>query len=345
MENGFARDSPRFTLSRSRTRSCSPRTGCFCIFLTIHLQHVAPKAARIGFMISPGIRLNLNQRTKPVGPLLIAVVIVMPAGGTLDSVIVTFSLVAAGTTVPAVPVSLAQNGFIVDSSGLGSISLSTFAQEGGAVVTLSSSNPAAVSMPATVTVGQGYRLSSPFLVASSAVDAMPVTLSASFNGATQSVPFTAAPTSPLAVLGLTAEFLPANTTVPPNTIRLLINMSRTNKSQEPSCSPAATRRSHPSRKLHHTCAECARRLPVCKLYHDLQSGRTGYAGDLQCFVQRRRREHYRHDSEDGGYCFNQPGGTDGQEPAAQGRCDQQHSGAGPQVVQCRDGSVARSDDW
>jgi hypothetical protein len=156
-----------------------------------------------------------------------------PPGGTLDSVIVTFGLVPAGTTVPAMSVSLAQNGFIVDASGLGSITLSTFAQERGAVVTLSSSNPAAVSMPATVTVGQGYRLSSPFLVASSAVDApTPVILSASFNSDIQSVPFTAIPPTPLAVVGLTADFLPPNTAVPPNTIRLLINMSRTNTSPE-----------------------------------------------------------------------------------------------------------------
>jgi hypothetical protein len=146
-----------------------------------------------------------------------------PPGGSLDSLIITFSLVPTGTPVPSVPVSLAQNGFSVDPSGLGSIVLSNFAQQDGAVVILSSSDPAALPVPSTVTVAQGYYLSGPFLVGPANVDApTPVTLSASFKGVTQSVPFTAVPATPLALAGLTADVLPANT------IRLLINMSRTN---------------------------------------------------------------------------------------------------------------------
>lgn len=137
--------------------------------------------------------------------------------------IITFSLLPTGTPVPPAPVSLAQNGFTVDPSGLASIVLSNFAQQGGAVVALSSSNPAALPVPPTVTVAQGYYLSGPFLIGPANVDVpTAVTLAASFNGITQSVPFTAVPTTPLALTGLTADVLPANTT------RLLVNMSRTN---------------------------------------------------------------------------------------------------------------------
>ena len=148
-----------------------------------------------------------------------------PPGGTLDSLTVTFSLVPAGTPVAPVTVSLAQNGFTVDASGLAGIALSNFAQQGGAVVALSSSNPAVLPVPSTVTVGQGYYYSGPFLIGPSNVDVpTAVTLSASFNGVTQSVPFTAVPATPLSLTGLTVDLLP------PNTIRLLVNMSRTNTS-------------------------------------------------------------------------------------------------------------------
>ena len=148
-----------------------------------------------------------------------------PPGGTLDSLTVTFSLVAADTPVAPVAVSLAQNGFTVDVSGLAGIALSNFAQHGGAAVALSSSNPAALPVPSTVTVAQGYYYSGPFLIGPSNVDVpTPVTLSASLNGVTQSVPFTAEPATPLSVTGISAEFLS------PNSIRLLVNMSRTNVS-------------------------------------------------------------------------------------------------------------------
>lgn len=153
-----------------------------------------------------------------------------PPGGSLDSVALTFSLVPAGTPVPPQVVNLAQNGFIVDPSGLGVITLSNYAQEGGAVVTLSSSNPAALAVPATIAVGQGYMLSGPFLIGSANVDVpTPVTLSASLNGVTQSVPFTATPATPLAITTLTADILPAAQGTP-NTIRFLIGMNRTNVS-------------------------------------------------------------------------------------------------------------------
>lgn len=137
-------------------------------------------------------------------------------GGTLDSITMTYSLVPAGTPVPQVQVDLAQvgdagvqggvfavNGFGVDPSGIGRIYLTNYAQDGGAVVTLTSSDPAALPVPPTVTVQQGYWLAAPYEVGPANVD-LPtdVTLTASFNGRTQSQVFTANPATPLAIASI-----------------------------------------------------------------------------------------------------------------------------------------------
>jgi hypothetical protein len=93
-------------------------------------------------------------------------------GGSIDSVTVKFSLVPAGSPVPLAVVNLnAGNGFILSSDGIGSIALSNFAQEGGAVVTITSSNPAAIAVPPTITVPQGYYYSAPFVLGAPTVDA------------------------------------------------------------------------------------------------------------------------------------------------------------------------------
>jgi hypothetical protein len=134
-------------------------------------------------------------------------------GGTLDSITMTYSLVQAGSPVPVVTPNIAfigdsgiagccfaENGFTVDSAGIGGIILTNFAQDGGAVITLTSSNPAALTPPATVTVPQGYWLSGPFLVGNAKVDApMNITLSASFNGRIVNVPYTVNPPTPLVI--------------------------------------------------------------------------------------------------------------------------------------------------
>jgi hypothetical protein len=127
----------------------------------------------------------------------------VPVGGTLDSLSVIFSLVPAGTPVPPVAVNLA--GFSVDGAGIGGVSLSDYAQEGGAVITLASSLPAALAIPATVTVPQGSRLSGPFVLGQPNVDApTPVTLSASFNGTTLTQTLTVNPAVALTLASLQA---------------------------------------------------------------------------------------------------------------------------------------------
>jgi hypothetical protein len=96
-------------------------------------------------------------------------------GGSMDSLTVRFSLVPADSPVPPAVVNLAApgdvsgvsgfafsgNGFQIDSNGIGTIALSNYAQEGGAAVTLTSSNPAAVPVPSSILVPQGYYLSHP----------------------------------------------------------------------------------------------------------------------------------------------------------------------------------------
>lgn len=143
------------------------------------------------------------------------------AGATLDTLTMTYSLVAAGTPVPAETVNLAQagdtnirggvfaiNGFGVDPSGIGQILLTNYAQDGGAAVALTSSDPVALPVPATVTVGQGYWMAAPFEVGPANVD-LPtsITLTASFNGRTQSQVFVANPATPLAITAISGNVI------------------------------------------------------------------------------------------------------------------------------------------
>jgi hypothetical protein len=149
----------------------------------------------------------------------------LPAGGNLDSIAITFSLVPAGTPVPPVMVNLAS--FSVDGSGVGGVVLSDYAQEGGAVVTLTSSNPTALAVPASVTVPQGSKLSGPFAVGQPNVDApTSVTLSASFNGTTLTQTLTINPSVPLALTSLQAVV------TNPGNAQLLLSLNRENVSAE-----------------------------------------------------------------------------------------------------------------
>jgi hypothetical protein len=118
-----------------------------------------------------------------------------PAGGSLDSVTETFSLVAAGSPVPLVVPNIAN--LFVNDSGIGMVSLTDYAQDGGAVVTLASGNPAAQTVPDTVTVPQGYTTAL-FQLPAATVDApTAVVLTASYNGLTVAAGYTAVPATPL----------------------------------------------------------------------------------------------------------------------------------------------------
>ncbi len=130
-------------------------------------------------------------------------------GGSMDGVTLTFSMVPVGSPVPLVVPNLATradgfaaDGLFMNSAGFGSVLLTDFAQDGGAAVTLASSDPAAQAVPASVTVPQGYR-TGVFQLPPATVDtATTVTISASYNGRTISLPFTAVPATPLGLLGV-----------------------------------------------------------------------------------------------------------------------------------------------
>jgi hypothetical protein len=82
------------------------------------------------------------------------------------------------------------------NSSTGTVTLSGAAPSGGAIVTLSSSNPTAARVPSSVTVAAGAT-SATFAVSTSAVAASTtVTISAAYGGATRSASLTVTPASP-----------------------------------------------------------------------------------------------------------------------------------------------------
>lgn len=141
-----------------------------------------------------------------------------PAGGAFDSLSVKFTLVTLDNPVPLVVpnIATAADGFASDglfaSAGIGSVLLTDFAQDGGAVITLSSNNPAAQSVPASVTIPQGYKLGA-FQIPDATVDApTAVTLTASYNGRTVAAGYTAVPPTPLALTGIAPSLRPVDAT-------------------------------------------------------------------------------------------------------------------------------------
>ncbi|MGC9949296.1 MAG: FG-GAP-like repeat-containing protein [Bryobacteraceae bacterium] len=106
------------------------------------------------------------------------------------------------------------------------ISLTHVAPAGGALVSLSSSNPAVASAPASVTIPGGTMVSPAFTITTAGVEAStPVTLSASFNGVTSTViltvnpavlqSLTLSPSSIGAGLSTTANFAALDGQAPP----------------------------------------------------------------------------------------------------------------------------------
>ena len=139
----------------------------------------------------------------------------LPTGGSALAVPTTFkvyandgavSRFASLTITPVVKLSSVSGNTVEGGfATYGAVILNIPAQLGGAVVTLSSSNPALVSVPASVTLPQGYASTS-FAMSTAAVSvATPVTITATYNGqtATGIVSLSAAPV--VALAGLTVS--------------------------------------------------------------------------------------------------------------------------------------------
>jgi len=89
------------------------------------------------------------------------------------------------------------------SPSTGTVTLSGPASSGGAVVSLSSDNTAAATVPASVTVAYG-ETSATFTVNTSAVTtSTPATISASYAGATKTTSLTVTPVTPAGTFTLT----------------------------------------------------------------------------------------------------------------------------------------------
>jgi hypothetical protein len=120
-------------------------------------------------------------------------------GGTLDSITETFTLTDADSPVPVVTPQLLS--LVPNSSGIVTVVLTDFAQEGGAVIGLASGNTAALQLPASITIPQGYKLNA-FPVSNATVDApTTVNISATLGGQTITQAVTVSPATPLAIAG------------------------------------------------------------------------------------------------------------------------------------------------
>jgi hypothetical protein len=110
----------------------------------------------------------------------------------------TFALTVNPLPAALSSVSVSPGTIVSGQSGTGSVTLSTAAGPGGAVVTLSSSNPSAATVPAFVTVPQGSTTTT-FTVATGTVGtggvatSTPVTLTAMYSGVSTTFGFTVNP--------------------------------------------------------------------------------------------------------------------------------------------------------
>src|SRR5207253_1830818 len=87
----------------------------------------------------------------------------------------------------------------------GTVVLSTSAPAGGALIALSSSNPAVASVPANVTAPE-FSFTATFAIATSAVSvSTTVTLTAAYNGTTRTATVTVTPPGQSATLTVTAS--------------------------------------------------------------------------------------------------------------------------------------------
>jgi len=145
-------------------------------------------------------------------------------GGTLDSITETFSLVPVGSPVPLVVPTVST--IVIDPAGVASFALNDFAQDGGAVITLASSNPAALALPPSLTISQGYKLGVLPLTRGAVDLPTVVNVSATLNGQTTVQPYTVAPSTPLQLLSVSAT----NVTTAGTT--LLFSLNQENVSDE-----------------------------------------------------------------------------------------------------------------
>jgi hypothetical protein len=181
-------------------------------------QNGCPAALAPGSSCS--ITATVGARTK--GPLAGLLTITDNSPGSPQTISLSGTAVGVDVNVNLSETAI-DSGNLVSSNTIG---LTNVAPPGGALVKLSSSNPAVASVPASVTIAAGSTVSPAFTITTTGVEApTPVTLSASFNGVTSTALLTVNPAvlqsltlSPAAVnggLSTTANFASLDGQAPP----------------------------------------------------------------------------------------------------------------------------------
>jgi len=199
---------------------------------TITVANAGSAPLRIGSVNSSGGFAQTNNCTAAIpagGSCTVTVAFSPTAAGTQSGMLTiadnaaggpqTVSLSGAGSTF-TVLIGLFSNTLIGGNSmPSNTVSLSSPAPTGGWTVSLSSSNQAVASVPATVAVAAGATASSSFTVATTAVAAnTPVTITASVNGSTATAILTV---NPLGVsFSLAAATVNGGSTPTPNSVTL-----------------------------------------------------------------------------------------------------------------------------
>ncbi len=152
------------------------------------------------------------------------------SGGLMDLVEHKYWLVPAGTPVPPVVVDLVAFGANYDTpTNTLQFVLTNFAQDGGAAIALTSSNPAVLSVPASLAVPQGYHYSPAYVLPTPNIDVpTSVTLTASFNGKTQQQVVTVNPSVPLILTSYTAGLVLPLLPTAPRVVLTGFNFNRIN---------------------------------------------------------------------------------------------------------------------
>jgi uncharacterized repeat protein (TIGR03803 family) len=138
---------------------------------------------------------------------------------------------------PALTFSLSLASVTGGTNATGTVTLTSPAPSGGAVVTLSSSNAAAASVPATITIPKGKTAKTFAITTSAVASATPVSISASYGGTTTPASLTVNPPAlqgitlmPSAVKGGTSSTARITLTGPAPAGGLLVLMTSSNTS-------------------------------------------------------------------------------------------------------------------
>ncbi len=147
-------------------------------------------------VVPPGVTVAAGQSVSPTFNLattLVAAPVTVTITATYDGISKTDTLVVNPLVVSALTLSpTSVNGGVAATGNR--VALNAAAPAGGAVVSLSSDNPAVAAVPASVTVAAGQTLSPTFSITTTAVASpVTVTITATYNGSVKQSVLTVTP--------------------------------------------------------------------------------------------------------------------------------------------------------